>query len=222
MPATAVEIHEFDPVLFSMEENQWLLDHLGDPPVVAMKDVRVGVNPNAVRPLMDRVLELDQLAQHDHLQWVGVDVMKQTIQTYLREDAKWASDHKRNKRAPRFPSLYSFDSKGRAHLGGPGSDSGRVHTYFDAKANRLPFAIQLVTADANEWVAPGFTEKTESGMVVNESMHRLECFCGHTEAYKEDSRGSFNMARTRFSKHLRKATENVEQHRELHTLEFGQ
>ena len=60
-----------------------------------------------------------------------------------------------------------------------------------------------------------------SGLVVNGEARRLECFCGHTEHYKDDSRASFNAARARMARHLIKAPDEVERHREIHTLEFG-
>jgi hypothetical protein len=217
-------ITQFDPVSFSTEENRWLLEHLGEPKAVALRNLTPGINPNAIRPLVERIQELEELGEA----WVGVDALKGAIKTYLEQDAKWAADHARNKRAPRFPSLFSFDSKGRPHLGGPGSDSGQVRTYFDAKGNRLPFAIDLIKDDLPEWVAPGFgvaesngTEKLEKGLTVDSDKNRIECFCGHTEQYKADSRASYNAARARISKHLRKATVDVEQHRETHTNEFG-
>lgn len=223
------EIYVFDPVKLSYEENEFLLENLGKPTVVAMKAVKPGVNPAAVRPILARVTELEELSKHEGAPWVGIEAMKEAIATYLREDSKWAAEHDRNKKAPRFPSLFSFDSKGRAHRGGPGSDAGQVRTYFDARGKRLPFALPLIESEG-EWIAPAYTEQPEEkGMHVNADANRIECsvkmpdgqICGHTEAFKADSRASFNAARARFSKHLRKATENVEDHRELHTLEFG-
>lgn len=219
------QLNYFDPVSFSTEENEWLLSNLGSPKSIALRNLTPGINPNAVRPLLERIQELEETGDR----WVGVDVLKKAIITYLEQDRKWALDHARtNKRAPRFPSLYSFDSKGRAHLGGPGSDSGQVRTYFDEKGNRIPFAVMLIPDDAPAWLPPGFgvdgsngTEKVEVGLIVNTEKNRIECFCGHTEQYKLDSRASYNAARARISKHLRKATTDVEQHREIHTNEFG-
>ena len=220
MPTKEV-INEFDPVLFSHEENAWLMENLGKPPVVALRDLKPGVNANAVRPLLTRVQELEQLKQHEQIPWVGVEAMKAAITVWLAQDAKWLNDTRRSVKAPRFPSLYSFDSKGRGHLGGPGSDSGRVRTFFDSKGSRRPFAIELLPDYQPEWVAPAFTEQATEGLFVNAALNRIECFCGHTENFKGDSRASERAARARMSKHLRKATEEVERHREVHTSEFG-
>src|SRR3990167_1114871 len=139
----------FDPVDFSLEENAWFLSHLGEPWVVAVRDIHPaknpqadprkdknpiiypdGVNPNAVRPVIDRVDELNRLQAHEGIGWYGVEAIKASIQTYLTQAKRWQEDKRRG--APRFPSLASYDTKGRPHVAGPGSDSGKVKTYFGA------------------------------------------------------------------------------------------
>jgi hypothetical protein len=224
------DIHYFDPVLFSHEEGEFLLENLGKPPVVALKGLPTEVNIAAVKPLLQRVYDLDQLKQHEGQDWIGIESIKAAIRIYQREDKKWAADHTRNKKAPRFPSLYSFDARGRAHRGGPGSDSGRVRTYFGKAGERIPFAIELIPSNEGEWIAPTMTEAPiEKHLRLDNESHRLECrvplpdgkICGHAETFKPDSRSSYNAARGRMSRHLRRATENVDDHRELHTNEFG-
>ena len=222
-------INTFDPVLYSDEENDFLLSTIGLPPVVALKSVPAVVNPAAVAPILNRVYELEELKKHEGLDWAGIEALKGAIKVYQRETAKWVRDKQRSRRAPRFPSLYSYDSKGRPHRGGPGSDSGRVRTYFGPAGERIPFEVQLQPDNLIDWTAPGFTEKpTEVGLRVDATTNRIECLvpvptgvCGHTESYKAESRASYNAARARMSKHLRKASESVEAHRELHTNEFG-
>lgn len=216
-----IEINEFDPVEFSNEENQFLLEALGKPTIVALRTAHPPRTLAAVKPMLDRVNELIELEKHEGLTWVGVDALKEAIKIWFRENEKWRLDHKRNRRAPRWPSLYSYDAKGRAHRGGPGADAGRVRTWFKAGGERVPFAVQLIPSDVPDWVPPGFTEKPEVGLKVDGNLNRIECFCGHTESFKADSRASFVAARARMSKHLRRATEQVDQHRELHTNEFG-
>lgn len=228
----------FDPVKLSIEENKFLLTHLGEPWITAAKDIRParlpnpnpkdknpifypdGVNPAAVKPIIDRVYELNELTRHQGEQWVGVEALKDRISTYLTQAERWANDRRRGR--PRFPSMSSFDERARPHLGAPGSDSGTVKTYFDQEGNRVPFAIELVPTDLTdyspEWVQ---TDKPQSGLKVNAELHRIECFCGHVEKFNPESRASFNVARGRISKHLKSATEQVDSHRELHTLEFG-
>jgi hypothetical protein len=223
------EINTFDPVLFSIRENEFLLESLGKPPIVAMRDLPRNVNPAAVKPILARVYELNELEKHEGVTWVGIGTMKEKIEAYLRENAKWLADKRRSKKAPRFPSMYSFDAKGRPHLGGPGSDSGRVRSYFNSKGERVVFEINLLDDSADTWQAPTIsseiTTDTKAGIFVNAEKNRIECGvsgCGHTEAYKNESRASFNAARARMSKHLRKPGNSVEIHMEIYSQEFGQ
>lgn len=239
----------FNPVKLSLEENAWLLRHLGEPPQVALRDIHPaldpkaspkdknpviypdGVNPASVKPVVEGIFELVQLEKHDGLQWVGIEKVKTAIQTWLTQNAKWEADSKRYRGAPRWPSLYTYDSKGRAHWGGPGSDSGEVRTYFGPAGERIPFEIELLNEFIRpEWSAPTMeTEDNAPLLKVDSETNRIECMiplaeggrCGHTESYKAGSRASYNAARARMSKHLRKATVEVEAHRELHTNEFG-
>ena len=235
----------FDPVKLSIPECNFLLRHLGEPSIVALRDTHPvrnpdappkdknpivypdGVIPAAVKPVLDGVTELMDLEAADKLKWVGVEKVKEAIQVYIRENERWSRDALRG--APRQPSLHSFDAKGRPHLGGPGSDSGIVKTYFGPAGERLPFALPLIEAQEDAWVAPAFTEQTpSSGLYIDKDSHRLECrvkfpdgtFCGHTETYKLDSRQSYNTARSRMGKHMLRATQQTEAHRELHTNEF--
>lgn len=224
-----MDTERFDPVKFTIPENKFLLEALGQPPIIAMQTIPPGVVPAAVRPLLSRVYELEELSKHERRQvWVGIEAMKNAIQVYLEQAVKWEVEHKRG--APRFPSMHSFDSRHRPHLGGPGSDSGQVRTYFDKEGNRKPLAIDLFDVAPNTWAPEWATSKEASkkvedlgdpGLTINREMQRIECFCGHTEKFSNDSPQSFNMARGRISKHLRTTTNDVEQHREIHTNVFG-
>lgn len=224
-----MDLNEFNPVTLSTAENEFLLAHLGEPPVVALRECRLPTTA-AVKPILLRVQELEDLHKHEGQTWQGTEVIKESIRQWLKMNAKWAADHKRSKRAPRWPSLASYDARGRAHRGGPGSDAGIVRTYFGPAGERIPFAVPFVADDMPEWVAPGFTEASPDGLLYEDAAtNRIECrvpigdgkICGHTESYKASSRASYSAARGRMSKHLRGATENVDGHRELHTNEFG-
>lgn len=222
----------FDPVLFSLEENAFLLEHIGEPPVVAMRSAGKGVNPNAVMPALTRVYELTELERHRGEVWCGVGAIKASIATYLEQAAKWAEDKRRG--APRFPSMHTFDGRGKPHWAGVGSDSGQIRTYFTPEGRRVPFAVDLIPSDAPTWkpewlptpAAPNASpdEQPINGLAVNTELHRIECLvpaCGHTESFNPDSRASFSAARGRMSKHLRTATQRPDDHREIHTNEFG-
>lgn len=244
----------FNPVQYSLAECQFLLDHLGEPPFKALQSIRAvplpnpnpkdknpvwypdGVIPASVMPILTRVYELIDLEAKGVMQWVGLDVLRETLSVYISEQAKWLRDKQRYPRAPRFPSMHSFDGKNRPHKGGPGSDSGVVSTYLDKDGKRVPFAVDLVEARETggwvpEWAAkPGPTMaavdvpvSATKAIVDDAENNRFECpICKHTESYKADSQSSRNAARGRMSKHLRTDTRETSLHRELYTNEFGE
>jgi hypothetical protein len=215
----------FNPVNYSESECKFLIAHLGESPVVALEQVPTDVVVQAVQPALERVYELSEREryQREGDKWVGVQAVKDACSIYLFQLDKWRKDHKRG--APAAPPMYSFDSRGRAHRGGIGSDSGMIHSYFAPDGTRLPFTINLFSNDqvawTPEWVGHGTDEPT-AGLKVDAVNQRIECLvCGHTEHYNLDSRSSYNAARARISKHLRTAKDETERHREVHTNEFG-
>lgn len=212
-------MEKLNPVALSLDENQFLIDHLGEPPLVALRVIPAGVNPKAVQPVLEEIFTLMQLEEHRGEKWVGVEAVKDAIRTYLAEAIKWQNDKRRGR--PRFPSMHIFDTKGRPHRGGPGSDSGQVKSYFDKNGERQEFAIELAGEVAEEYVAPTQADAPKGHITLNEKLNRYECFCGYTSQFNPESRGSQNAARARLSKHLRTATDQVEVHREIHTNEFG-
>lgn len=216
----------FDPVQYSMEENAFLREQLGKPPIVALRVIPQNVIRKAVEPIISDVYALMELERAEGKPWVGVPALVEKIDAYVEQQQKWQEDKKRG--APRFPSMFAFDTKGRPHRAGIGSDSGQVKTYFDASGQRVPFAVDLVPSGVEAWNAPWVASATpkpdepESGLKVDAEQNRIECrVCGYTESFNANSRASYNAARGRMSRHLRNSTEKVEEHRELHTMEFG-
>jgi hypothetical protein len=221
--AKSTAINVFDPVDFSIEENEFLLSTLGQPPIIALRGLPVTVNPQAVRPLLERVYELVEQEKHSGIEWTGVEPLRDKINIYLEKAARWQSDRRRG--APRFPSTFTYDVKRRGHRGGPGADGGKVKTYFGKAGQRIPFAIELVPYEAPEW-APEWVEADQpakgAGLKVDNELNRIECLvCNHTESFNQESRQSYNTARARMSRHLRKAGDKTAEHREVYTTEFG-
>lgn len=219
----------FDPVNLTIDENKFLLENLGKPTLAALKNgVPAGVSYKVIKDVLDACNEYERVKEHDGTQWAGFDAVKAKIQVYIEQSAKWAADKRLGR--PRFPSMYSFDGRGKPHWGGVGSDSGHVKTYFDSEGNRIPFAIDLVDVYRDEYV-PEWAEKVavaetkadaKDGVLVDNAKQRIECLiCNHVEKFRVDSRRSYNAARGRMSKHLRNARERVDEHREAHTLVFG-
>lgn len=217
------ELQVINPARYSEAEGEFLIEHLGEPPVVAMRAVGHGVNPKAVQPLIQRVYELNQLQEHENQPWVGTEALKEAFALYLGYMRKWRSD--RRKGAPRFPSLFTYSAKGRPQWAAPGADGGIVKTYFDEKGQRKSFEIELVPDGIPEW-RPEWSAADEpaqgSRVVVNHELNRWECFCGHTETFRPDNRSSYSLAKTRMSKHMRNAKDQVEEHRDAYAMEWGQ
>lgn len=218
----------FDPVYLTLEENKFLLENLGKPTIVAMKLLPAGCSYKATKEVLDACNEYELARQHDGSKWAGFDAVKSKISTYIDQATKWAADKRKGR--PRFPSMFTFDARGKAHWAGTGSDSGIVKTYFDDKGNRIPFAIDLVDVYRDEWAPEWAAEVSKAetavdkkdGIFVDEEKSRIECLvCNHTERYKPESRRSYNMARARMSNHLRKSKERQDEHLEVHTLVFG-
>lgn len=215
---------EFDPVTLSLEENEFVIANVGKAPVVGLRDRPNHVTLASVKPILEGVYELIEAQKDDPtFKWVGVEAVKTACRTYLEQAAKWAKN-KGRPGAVRFPSMYAWDSRGKPHWRGVGSDSGQVRTYFDSEGNRIPFKISLIPASEEAWT-PDWIAQAKAipawKLVVNDTLHRIECPCGATETFKPESRASYNAARARMSKHLRRVTEQVEEHRELHTNEFN-
>lgn len=210
----------FDPVKFSIEENNYLKEVLGQPTIVALRSKPADVNVAAVKPLLDRVQELVELEKHAGLTWCGVDAIKTSIDIYLTQAERWETDRRRGR--PRFPTMHTFDSRGVPHRSGPGSDQGQVRTYFEG-TERKKFEIQLIPDNIEDYKPEWFeADKPKNGLILDKDKNRIECsVCGHTETFRPDSRGSYNVARGRMSKHLRNAKDEVAAHREIHTNEFG-
>jgi hypothetical protein len=91
-----MEIQTFDPVKFSNAENEFLLETLGLPTAVALRQLKYPVNPKAVKPILDRVNELEDLRKYDGSDWVGVEKLKQSIRKWQEQNIKWANDFKRS------------------------------------------------------------------------------------------------------------------------------
>lgn len=214
---------QFDPVLYSREECDFLLANLGKPTSVALRELKPPVNPKAMRDILDKVNELEDLRKHSSVNWVGVEALKAAIRKWIEVDTKDENEYNRTRgRAPRHPSMYSYDVKGKPHRAGIGSDNKRPRTYFDEHGNRYPFAVDLQPEFEAPWVSPGFTETPlTKALEVNKEANRIECFCGHTESFNPDKRSSWAAARARMSRHMRKAADRVEEHREGYELEFG-
>lgn len=213
----------FNPVRFSTEENRFLLENVGSAPIVALnKTIPVGVNPRAVRPVLQEVFDREQLRTVSQVEWLGVEPLKTAIQTWLTIDAKWEAEHKRTRgRVPRTPSMYVQDGKGKYHLSASGSDSNYPRTYVGDDGQRHWFEVML-DGTLDETINEVASIEAPKNIFHDVANRRIECpICKHTESYKTESRSSQNAARARMSRHLKTAKDETSLHRELYTNEFG-
>src|SRR5260221_4316571 len=100
----------FNPVNYSNAENEFLLTHLGESRIIALRSIKSvagprrtesgaidknpvlypdGVIPAAVKPILETVFELYQLEQHDGTKWAGINKIKDAITVWLTQNAKW-------------------------------------------------------------------------------------------------------------------------------------
>lgn len=221
----AIDQDTFDPVLLSLEENAFLLEHLGKPPKVVQRvTMPPGVNPLAVLPIIEEVYGLEEIAKHDKQDWTGIARLKTQIQLYLDQREGWkAMKARAGKEFPTFPTMAEWDGRGKPHMGAVGSDSHRVRTYFDADGKRQPFAVSLHDTGVGAFVPPWVKSDTQfTELVVDEQKASLRCpICDHSEIWQLESQSSKNLASGRMAKHLNSAKVQPNQHKALHTAVYG-
>lgn len=221
-------IHEIEPALLSHDECKFLIDNVGTVSVVALKNVPPGVNPLAVKPILDRVTELQNLEKYEGEKWVGLDRIKEGLQVYLDDRARCeavaARVGKGQKMVATFPSMFTFDAKGRPNYYAAGSDSSYPRTYFDPVTKQRRLLVIPLVPSSDEWVPPwleGVKEAPKDLLEDTEKL-RVECrICGHAESYREGSAASERAARARMAAHMKRADFEPELHREYYTNVYG-
>jgi hypothetical protein len=198
-------MESFQPVLYSIEENQFFLEHMGESPLSALQQKTPdGVNPVVVREVLGEVYDLDELKKHRGIQWAGREAVSNIITRYLSEHEKWKEMSERG--APRFPTMHAWDGRGRPHRGGVSSDSKQVTTYFDDNGDRQPLSVMLRDAAPVSFKAP-WVKKEDAipdSLIEDTDKGILQCpIDGWTTNFKPESRQSYNIARARMSKHCR-------------------
>ena len=207
----------FDPVKYSLQENKFFLKHLGESPVSILKEnLPDAVNPTAVEEVLGAIYQLEEERVHRGWNWAGKEAVKQSIETYLTEWIRWKEMSAKG--APRFPTMHSWDSRGRSHRGGIGSDSRKVSSYFDENGDRKAFALALrdtpVEGFVPSWIKP--EEPLPDDLKVDMDSHTVACpLCGWSTNFKGESHSSLNLARSRVAKHLKASKEAPERHRDL-------
>lgn len=218
----------FYPAKLSDAELSYLLDHLEDPPTVALQgELPEGVNPHAIEHALQPMYDLEQLRLHRGIAWAGFDRVRDVV---LRYQA-WQELSKdiRSQGGPRHPSMHSWDSQGSMSKGTPGTDSSDiVRTEILDDGSRRPLYIDDLRRPLQAkgsvhlpWVkrvAQADTDAVEHDDVKG----LLTCtVCGHVVSYKTGmGRERLNLARGQMARHLKGTRKESNRHRALYRREF--
>lgn len=141
----------FEPADYSLHELRFTLDHLRESPNVALHGgVPEGVNPVAVKSLLGRLYDLDELQRLKGVAWGwsddgtlhGFAAIEDSITRFIRWQEQCLKMQERG--GPRHPSQHTWDSTGAMSHGGIGSDSSdKVRSEILNDGTRKPFAVML-------------------------------------------------------------------------------
>ena len=220
----AIANDTFDPVLLSLEENAFLLEHLGKAPAVIRRlPVPNGVNLKAILPVVEELYALDEVQKADGVEWSGYEAVRTKCRVYLEQKAQWDVMKQRGgKTFPTHPTMAEWDGRGRPRIGASGSDSHRVRTYFDASGTRQKLAISLHDEGPAFTVPWAKGVKVYDALVTDEEKGVITCpICGHAEKFQADAPSTRNMATSRMARHLLGSKTDLEAHKALHTKVYA-
>jgi hypothetical protein len=225
----------FEPAYYSVEELNFLLDHIGESPVVALHGgPPKGVNVNMIQPTLAKMYELEELREKRQVPWAGTEAIKDSIIRYLGWYERSLEIKRRG--GPRHPSMYGWEDNGKggskAHKFAIGSDSDVVRSEINANGDMVKFSVNLRRnadevllglADVAPWIS-GDPEKPKvvDSIVLDDVKGFMQCsICGFAKNFNKASHQSRNLARAHVGKHLRQADKDVERHRILYRREFA-
>lgn len=161
-PAPEPIDRRFEGSAYSNEELKFLIQHLGEAPIVALgedADVPDHVNEAAVEPILRRVHELNlyqdslntKYGPDTPLVWCGIPALKKVCQETLVWREQVQELKKRTKGAPSklraaagAPSLYFWDPDTDVpYLGGTGADAERTLHALGDNGARNPLYVEL-------------------------------------------------------------------------------
>jgi hypothetical protein len=219
-------ITRFEPALYSIEENLFMAEHLGESPNVALnKGTPVNVNPKAVRPVLQRVFELIELEKHEGEAWIGVEALKSSIVTYVDSIHEWERD--KRKGAPYPPTVYEWDTRGRARMHGVGSDAHMVKTYFDENGARKELGVPLSGGIGAKYIPEWARRKAaahrvNTDLVIDMDNGKMACpVCQYTVNFNKDDHSKLNIAKAQMAKHMKSDRKNPDDHRVAYGTIFG-
>lgn len=243
MSAIHTTAHHFEPGLLSIQELNFLLDHLEEPPNAALHgSVPVGVNPSQIQKTLAEFQELDQLEKFRGVKWAGFEALRDSITRFLDWHAR-NLDIYRVTGGPTNPngaihnaSHFSFSEDGGAFKYAIGADSGELaRTEILDDGSRKPFTVKLLVSDGPAQreelasVAPWIARTKSTRIAVKDVVDvtagktngTIRCsICDKTEVFDPRNRSSRTMARTRMGRHLKNAKADINRHLALYRKEF--
>lgn len=218
----------FYPARLSYAELEFLLDHMEEPPTVALQgEMPSGVNPVAIEHVLTPMFELEQLRSHRGIAWAGFDQVRDVITRYLEWD-KLARDIQAQG-GPRHPSMHSWDSQGAMSKGTPGTDSSEmVRTEILDDGSRRPLFLEDLRRPVQAKQGPHLPWVKREDVSAKDAIEHddvkglLTCtICGHVVSY-QTGQGStkVNMARGQMARHLKSTRKEPNRHRALYRKEY--
>jgi hypothetical protein len=137
---------------------------------------------------------------------------------------EWEADKKKG--APYPPTMFDWDSRGRARLHGVGSDAGFVNTYFDENGTRKKLGINLTGGVSQkyqpEWVRRKVAaHQTPQELIIDDKLGHVTCpVCQFVVNYNPEDPTKLNIAKAQMAKHMLKATQDPDDHRAAHGAIF--
>ncbi len=218
----------FYPAKLSDAEIEFLLDHLEDPPAVALQgELPLGVNAFAIEAVLIPMHELEQLRLHRNMNWAGYASVRDVLVRYQAWEQ--LSRESRALGGPRHPSMHSWDSSGQMTKATPGTDSSDiVRSEILDDGTRRPLWIEDLRRPVRKAGGPRLPwlqrdkAPSEDNILHDDVKGLLTCsVCDHTITYNTArGRSAITMARGQMARHLKSTKKEPGRHRTLYRKEF--
>lgn len=237
MPTVVETSNVFHPADYSLPELRFLLEHLEESPTVALDggqpvktprdrsvNLKVGehvINPVQVRPLLQRMYELEELRRVRQKPWAGYDPIRESIERFIAFQENCIEWQKQGH--PRHPSMHTWDSTGERYKGGIGSDpSDRIRHEILPNGERRPFEVHLLQSEQSKtklpWLSKDAPVNTDRIIHENGIMHCTICDKPITSYDVALGRKAANKARAAARKHCKTAKNEIARHRTLFNI----
>jgi hypothetical protein len=218
----------FEPADYSLPELKFALSHLRESPNVALHGgAPDNVNPDAVKPLLGRLYDLDELKRIKGVPWgwsddgalTGFEAIEDSITRFIRWQEKCRELQKKG--GVRHPSQHTWDSTGAISHGGIGSDaSDKVRSEITDDGVRRKFAVMLhedgrKRAVKMPWQKPAPKIGDDAITLDNGVYHCSICEKPIASFDIDRGRPAQNKARKTVREHVRTAKNELERHRSL-------